>query len=144
MSVKRSTTTASNQHEGVRRDHATELAEDYVEAIAEIYERQGECRLKEIAKHFAVSHVTANRTVARLKRDGLVTHEPYGPIHLTPAGKRLAEKSRKRHEIVVGFLIALGVSDETAKMDAEGIEHHVSQETLKQMEKFVRSQEEPC
>ena len=103
MSAKRSTTTASNQHEEVRRDHATELAEDYVEAIAEIQERQGECRLKEIAKHFAVSHVTANRTVARLKRDGLVTHEPYGPIHLTPTGKRLAEKSRKRHEIVVGF-----------------------------------------
>ena len=57
---------------------------------------------------------------------------------LTDKGKKLAEFSKKRHEIVFNFLIALGVDLETAKNDAEGIEHHVSSETLKVFEKFVK------
>jgi DtxR family manganese transport transcriptional regulator len=129
----------ANQHANVRRDHATELAEDYVEAIADLISADGDCRLVEIAKHFAVSHVSANRTVARLKRDGLVQREPYGPILLTTAGKRLAEKCKRRHGVVLEFLVALGVSPDHATLDAEGIEHHVGQETLAAMERFAAS-----
>ena len=138
MPRKKSLPTLINEHEGVRRNHATELAEDYVEAIADLIERNGQCRLTEIAKHFAVSHVTANRTVARLKKSGLATSKPYGPIELTMAGFKLADKSKRRHAIVLAFLIALGVSPAIARMDAEGIEHHVSDETLEQMEAFSK------
>ena len=116
-----------NQHERTRVDHATEIAEDYVEAIAVVIEEQGVCRVKDLAEHFAVSHVTVNRTVARLQRD----------VELTTQGARLAKDSRRRHEIVLSFLIALGVSEETAATDSEGIEHHVSPETLAIMESFV-------
>ncbi len=130
-------TNKTNQHASVRRDHSTETAEDYVEVIADLMAADGGCRLKEVAKRFAVSHVTANRTIARLKRDGLVWSEPYGPISLTPAGKRLAERCRKRHAIVYEFLVALGISPESASLDAEGIEHHVGPETLSAMEKFA-------
>jgi DtxR family manganese transport transcriptional regulator len=127
----------ANQHASVRRDHSTEMAEDYVEAIAQLIEEDGECRLTEIARHFAVSHVTANRTVGRLKRVGLVQSEPYGPILLTPAGRRLAERCKRRHLIVYSFLLALGVPPEDAAVDAEGIEHHVGQSTLQAMERFA-------
>lgn len=127
-----------NQHESVRKDHATETAQDYVEAIDDLIAEKGECRLVEIARKFAVSHVTANRTIARLKRDGFVQSEPYGPISLTAAGRKMAVASRRRHEIVLRFLRSLGVQEETAILDAEGMEHHVSEETLQAMEKFAQ------
>ena len=123
-------------HERTRRDHATELNQDYAEAIAELIEQTSECRVRDLAKRFAVSHVTVNRAIARMKRDGFVDTEPYAPITLTDKGKALAEFSERRHRIVFRFLIALGVSERTAAIDSEGIEHHVSEETLQLMEKY--------
>ena len=127
-----------NRHSRTRADHATELAEDYVEAVAEITQATGSCRAVDLARQFQVSHVTVNRTVGRLQRDGFVTTEPYGPIELTEAGERLAAAARRRHDIVLEFLKALGVSEATALVDSEGIEHHVSDETLKAMQNFVK------
>lgn len=128
--------TRSKGHERTRRDHATELIQDYVEAIAELQKELGECRVRDLAKRFAVSHVTVNRAVARMKRDGYVDTEPYAPVTLTQKGQNLAEFSQRRHEIVYQFLRALGVSERTASIDSEGIEHHVSDETLRLMERF--------
>jgi DtxR family manganese transport transcriptional regulator len=130
-----------NQHQRTRRDHASELAEDYVEAVAEFIDRKGACRVTDLAEKFAVSHVSVNRAVARLQRDGFVTSQPYGPIQLTVDGLRLARRSRDRHEIVFRFLRALGVSKKTAALDTEGIEHHVSDETLRLMELFAQDAE---
>jgi DtxR family manganese transport transcriptional regulator len=129
--------TPVNQHQRTRTDHASELAEDYVEAVAEFIATKGICRVMDLAGRFAVSHVSVNRAVARLQRDGYVTSEPYGPILLTDEGRRLARYARDRHEIVYRFLLALGVSEKTAACDTEGIEHHVSTETLKLMESFA-------
>lgn len=123
-----------NQHQRTRRDHAREVAEDYVEAIAEAIEDRGTCRSVDLVQHFAVTHATVNNTVARLQRDGLVTTAPYQPISLTAAGRRLATLSRRRHEIVERFLKKLGVSDQAASVDTEGIEHHVGEETLQAMQ----------
>lgn len=126
-----------NRHSRVRSDHATELAEDYVEAIAEQIEAEGSCRAVDLAEQFQVSHVTVNRTIGRLQRDGFVTTEPYAPIELTAAGSRLAKSARRRHEIVYQFLLAIGVSETVAETDSEGIEHHVSPETLEAMKAFL-------
>lgn len=128
--------TRTKGHERTRRDHATELIQDYVEAIAELQQERGECRVRDLAKRFAVSHVTVNRAVARMKRDGYVDTEPYAPVSLTEKGRSLAEFSQRRHEIVYQFLLNLGVTQRTASIDSEGIEHHVSEETLRLMEKF--------
>jgi DtxR family manganese transport transcriptional regulator len=128
---------ASSTFEKVRRDHATETAEDYVEAVSDILHAQGECRVKDLASHIGVSHVTVTRIVSRLKDLGLVETEPYRPISLTAEGQRLAAASRRRHEIVYAFLRALGVPEADARRDAEGIEHHVGKTTLDRMEKFV-------
>ena len=129
----------SARFEKVRADHATETAEDYVEAIDDIVARRGECRVRDLADVMGVSHVTVVRIVARLAGQGLVETEPYRPVHLTALGSRLAEASRRRHEVVLGFLLALGVPEKDARRDAEGIEHHVSQATLDRMEGFMRS-----
>jgi DtxR family manganese transport transcriptional regulator len=113
-----------------RREHATETAEDYVEAIADLLAESGEARVVDLAKRFGVTHVTVNRTVARLQKAGLVTSQPYRAIFLTDSGRELAESCKSRHEIVVAFLCSLGISQRVAEKDAEGIEHHVSPETL--------------
>lgn len=127
-------------HVAARQARATATAEDYVEAVADLIDAGGEARVTELAKCLAVTHVTVVRTIARLQRDGLVTARPYRSIFLTDAGRELAERVRKRHETVLAFLAALGVSPETARADAEGLEHHVSRETLAAMERFVKTQ----
>lgn len=120
-----------------RLAHAQERAQDYVETIADLIAEHGEARATDIAKSLGVTHVTVIRTVQRLQRDGLVTTRPRRSIFLTDAGRMLAAKAKARHEKVVAFLEALGISSETARVDAEGIEHHVSPETLAAFEEFL-------
>ena len=121
-----------------RKDHSQELAQDYVEMIAELIAKTGEARLTDLARGLGVTHVTANRTIKRLQRQGLVTSQPYRSIFLTTTGKYLANESRERHELVVKFLTALGIPSEIAESDAEGIEHHVSRETLAAFMKHLK------
>jgi DtxR family manganese transport transcriptional regulator len=128
----------SERFSRTRAQHATEMAEDYVEAVQELIESKGECRVQELARHFNVSHVTVSRTVGRLQKDGLLDTAPYKPITLTSKGKKLADRVRKRHEVVLEFLLALGVDEKTAQIDSEGIEHHVSEKTLAAMKRFIK------
>jgi DtxR family transcriptional regulator, manganese transport regulator len=124
-------------HARTRKDHSTELAEDYVEAIGEFIAKNGICRAIDLVKHFEVTHATVNNTVARLVRDGLAITEPYQPIQLTARGKRLAVACKERHHLVESFLVAMGVSRTGAQADSEGIEHHVSTETLAAMKRIL-------
>lgn len=128
---------ARNEHERIRNDHASEIAEDYVEAILDIIEEKKVCRAVDLTRKFQVTHVTVNKTIKRLARDGFVIAEPYSPIELTDLGIKTARESRERHEIVFQFLLTLGVSESTAATDSEGIEHHVSAETLAAMQKAI-------
>jgi DtxR family manganese transport transcriptional regulator len=121
-----------------RQEHSQETAQDYVEMIAELIETTGEARVIDLARRLGVTHVTVSRTLRRLRRDGLVTFLPYRSIFLTAAGRRLAEEARHRHEVVVRFLQSLGIPDAVAHSDAEGIEHHVSRETLEAFEKHLK------
>jgi len=127
----------SHPHRRTRRDHATETAEDYVEAVADILQQNETCRIVDLARYFGVSHVTVTRIVARLQESGLVQTEAYRPVQLTAKGRRLAKRSRERHETVYQFLLAIGVDTKTAATDAEGIEHHVSPRTLQRFSEFV-------
>ncbi|MEM6496255.1 MAG: manganese-binding transcriptional regulator MntR, partial [Pseudomonadota bacterium] len=113
-------------------------AEDYVELIAKLIDETGEARAVDLAEWLGVSKPTVNNTIQRLQRDGLVTSKPYRSIFLTDAGRKMADMARERHHIVREFLIALGVSPETAETDAEGIEHHVSEETLALFKAFAQ------
>ena len=129
-----------NRYQRTRSDHSTELTEDYVEAIAAIIADKSTCRVKELAENFMVSHVTVTRVLSRLEKEKLVRRQPYGPVFLTVSGEKLAHESKERHDVVRQFLISLGVNEKTAEIDAEGIEHHVSQETLKAMCGFTGGQ----
>ena len=133
----------SAQAEGfgrIREDHRAEIAEDYVELIADLLEARGEARAVDLAERLGVTNATVANTVAKLQRDGLVRSEPYRSIFLTEKGAELARHCKRRHQLVVGFLEAIGVSEETAHRDAEGIEHHVSDETLDAFARFVERQ----
>jgi DtxR family manganese transport transcriptional regulator len=129
---------AADSLRSTRADHARETAEDYVEAIADLIAATGEARVTDLARELGVSHVTVNRTIARLQRDGYVTSQPYRAIFLTDTGQELAVVSRQRHETVVRFLRSLGVPQGSAERDAEGIEHHVSPETLAAFERTLK------
>jgi DtxR family manganese transport transcriptional regulator len=121
-----------------RQEHAEETAQDYVEMVAELIDTIGEARVIDLARRLGVTHVTVSRTLQRLRRNGLVTFLPYRSIFLTAAGRRMAEEARHRHEVVVEFLQSLGVPAAVAHSDAEGIEHHVSRETLEAFERHLR------
>jgi DtxR family manganese transport transcriptional regulator len=116
--------------QGVRAARRNELAEDYVELIAELIHTQGEARPVDIATKMGVTAATVAKTLDRLARDGLITRAKYRSAFLTEEGRALAKECRRRHEIVLRFLLSLGLNPETAEHDAEGIEHHVSEQTL--------------
>lgn len=121
----------------VREAHQTEVAEDYVELVDDLIAEKGEARAVDLAERMGINPATVNKTVKRLQREGYLTAEPYRSIFLTDAGKAMAERSRERHRLVYHFLCAIGVSEETALLDAEGVEHHVSEETLECFKKMI-------
>ena len=128
------------QYETVRFAHETELIEDYVELIGDLIAHRGEARAADVASRMGVSQATVSKMIRRLNELGLVNSQPYRSLFLTSAGKDMAQTSRKRHDIVLNFLRALGVKDTTARIDAEGMEHHVSDETLAIMQQFTEQQ----
>ena len=129
----------SEAFQRTRIDHQGEIAQDYVELIADLIEERGEARGTDIAQRLGVSTATVVKTLKRLQDEKLITQEPYRAVFLTDTGRKLAEDGRRRHEVVEAFLLAIGVDKQTARIDAEGIEHHVSAETLSAMEAFLKS-----
>ncbi|HMK78342.1 MAG TPA: manganese-binding transcriptional regulator MntR [Xanthobacteraceae bacterium] len=122
-----------------RSAQSTALFEDYVELIADLLAGTGEARPTDVARRLGVSHATAIKSIARLKRAGLATSRPYRGVFLTEKGHALAERVHVRHRLVVDLLRAVGVPPEAAEADAEGIEHHVSELTLKAFAEFLKS-----
>lgn len=126
----------ARQYVAVRDAHETELIEDYVELVADLLDYEGEARSTDVAARMGVSQASVARMVRRLNELGYVVSEPYRSLFLTDKGRETAEWSRRRHAVVLEFLRALGVNEATARIDAEGMEHHVSEETLRVMRQF--------
>ena len=120
----------------VRNAHKNENTEDYLELIAELLNSKGEARIVDIATQLGIAQATANKTIQRLQNQGYIKREPYRSIFLTVKGQKIASRSKKRHNTVLEFLLNLGIDPKTASADAEGIEHHVSEKTLKKMGKL--------
>jgi DtxR family transcriptional regulator, manganese transport regulator len=134
--------THAHRFDVARRARSTSLLEDYCELIADLTATVGEARATDIAKRLGVAHPTAIKTIGRLKRAGLATSRPYRGVFLTEPGLELARQMKARHRLVVDVLTALGVPVEAAESDAEGIEHHVSEVTLKAFARFLRTRRE--
>jgi DtxR family manganese transport transcriptional regulator len=120
-----------------REAQSVALLEDYVELIADLLSVHGEARPIDIARRLGVSHPTAVKSINRLKREGLATAQPYRGVFLTESGHAMANRARARHRVVVQVLEAIGVPPETAESDAEGIEHHVSDISLRAFARFL-------
>lgn len=134
MSTSDTLPDAETHSEGFRANRAARqnaLVEDYVELIADLLDEGQEARQVDLAERLGVSQPTVAKMLTRLADEGLVARKPYRGVFLTQIGRETAEKARARHRIVEAFLLALGVSSENARIDAEGLEHYVGTETLK-------------
>ena len=127
-----------NRFEKIRKDHQLETAQDYVVLIYQLINKKGFARVTDLAKILAVSNVTVSKTLRRLNKLGYVISKPYKNVSLSEEGKDLAESSIKKHQIIYRFLIHIGVPDDIAKIDTEGIEHHISASTLESMTKYLQ------
>lgn len=132
---------AARIHSRVRRQHQSEIAQDYVEAIYRLKSEGKSTRVTDIQDVFGVSHVTVIRTLARLEDAKLLVKEQ-GSVTLTEEGQMIAVKAFRRHNLVLRFLRTLGVSEETASADTEGIEHHLSSETIEAIERYMDKQDD--
>ena len=130
--------TIVERFERTRLARAAALLEDYVELISDLAAEFGEVRIADIARRLGVTQPTAAKALTRMKRDGLVVARPYRGVFLTEAGVTLASRVKTRHQVVLTTLKALGVPDDAAEADAEGIEHYVSDETLRAFQLFLR------
>ena len=130
-------TTQASRFGKTRTAQSTALTEDYVELIDDLLASHGEARPTDVARRLGVSHATAIKAIARLKREGLATSKPYRGVFLTSEGHELASRVRIRHRLVVDVLLAIGVPLEAAESDAEGIEHHVSDTTIAAFGRFL-------
>lgn len=126
----------------VREAHRRELIDDYVELISDLIREVGEARQVDMAARLGVSQPTVAKMLKRLATVGLIEQIPWRGVFLTPEGEKLAQESRERHQIVESFLLVLGVSPDTARRDAEGMEHHVSEETLERFRLFTQQREQ--
>ena len=124
----------------VREAHRRELIDDYVELISDLIIEVGEARQVDMAARLGVSQPTVAKMLKRLASVGLIEMIPGRGVFLTAEGERLAQESRERHQIVENFLLMLGISPEIARRDAEGMEHHVSKETLEAFSRFTQQQ----
>jgi DtxR family manganese transport transcriptional regulator len=127
----------AERFEKARTAQSGAVLEDYAELISDLIASEGEARPTDIARRLGVSHATAIKSIARLKREGLATSKLYRGVFLTAAGESLARRVRARHRVVVDLLMAVGVPQAAAEVDAEGIEHHVSEETLRAFARFL-------
>lgn len=114
-----------------------ESAEDYLEKILMLHEKLGQVRSIDIAHSMGYSKPSVSRAVKLLKEANYITVDSKGYINLTDEGKKVATSIYERHQLLTEFLIKIGVSEETAKEDACGIEHHLSEETFNAMKKHL-------
>ncbi len=115
----------------------TVSAEDYLERIHELIETKGYARVSDIAALLALTRPTVSIMVQRLSRDGYIAYEKYRGLTLTTRGSEVARRIRTRHVLLTEFLGLLDLDRAVVQRDTEGIEHHISPETLEKLERLV-------
>ena len=108
--------------------------EDYLERILELINSKGYARVVDIASSLKISQASVTNMVQRLDAEGLLNYEKYRGLVLTTAGEELARNIMHRHQLLTDFLKLFGLDDQVIYHDVEGMEHHVSQPTLKAIE----------
>ena len=133
---------SAHQADGVRRSkrHSVRV-EDYLEVLHELELVEGRAKPARIAESLAVARPSVTKMLQRLDEEGLVEYKRYHGAVLTREGRLAAESLRERHSLLVRFLIVLGVDEETAHIDTEGIEHHFHEKALDALRRLVEKAE---
>lgn len=111
--------------------------EDYLEVVYELIQKKGYARPSDIAERLDVRSASVTGMLQRLHGMGLIVYERYRGLTLTTNGERLARSVQQRHLTILKFLRLLGIEEKIARLDAEGIEHHVHQTTIARITRFV-------
>ena len=109
----------------------SQSAEDYLERIHELIESKGTAHVADIAQSLNVGQPSVTSMVQKLADEGYLRYEKYRSLTLTDAGRAVAEKIRNRHVVLASFFTLFDLDDDTQARDIEGIEHHLSSDTLK-------------
>ena len=116
-------------------------AEDYLESILIIQERQGNARSIDVANELGVTKPSVSVAMKKLREQGMILFDDNGLIQFTDEGRKLAKKVYDKHKLLTKALIAIGVSKKTAAADACLIEHVISDSTYKCIKAFVKKME---
>lgn len=111
--------------------------EDYLEAIYNLNEEKGYVSAADVSERLGVKPPTVSSMVVNLARKGYLEHERYRGMRLTSSGEKVARSVIKRHQVISGLISMLGVDDQTAYVDTEGIEHHVHPSTLRRLQRLA-------
>ncbi|MGO5022787.1 metal-dependent transcriptional regulator [Lawsonibacter sp. LCP25S3_G6] len=120
-----------------------ESAEDYLEAILVLKERQGMVRSIDVVHHLDYSKPSVSVAMKRLRENGYIEMDAEGYITLLPPGEEIARRIYTRHKLLTQFLIQLGVSEEVAAADACKIEHDLSDESFEKITAHALGKKEP-
>ena len=108
----------------------TTAVQDYLEQIHQLIEAKGYARAVDIASNLGVSQASVSAMIQRMDAEGFVIYEKYRGIILTEKGREIACHIIERHEVLTRLLRSFGVDEETIYRDVEGMEHHISSQTL--------------
>jgi Mn-dependent DtxR family transcriptional regulator len=129
---------AHNVKEKVLEQH-TDRMEDYLEVIYELIRKKGYATQTDIAESLNVSLPGVTRMLQRLDESNYLKYEKYRGLNLTEQGIAVAENIREKHGLLSEFFKMIGVDEDIANIDAEGIEHHLHPQTLKKLREFIRN-----
>ncbi|WP_163537757.1 transcriptional regulator MntR [Gracilibacillus sp. YIM 98692] len=120
----------------------TPTMEDYIEQIYLLIETKGYARVSAIAEALQVQPSSVTKMVQKLDRDDYLNYEKYQGLILTPKGKKIGKRLVYRHELLEQFLRLIGVDEENIYTDVEGIEHHLSWNSIDRIGDLVQYLEE--
>ena len=115
-----------------------ESAEDYLEAILILRERQGTVRSIDVVHQLALTKPSVSVAMKRFRENGYIQMDADGSITLLPPGEEIAQRIYDRHKLLTRLLMGLGVSEDTAAADACKIEYDMSDETFEKLKAHAR------
>ena len=117
-----------------RQEHTSHLGspaiEDYLEQIHNLIESKGYARVVDIAKNLEISQASVTNMIQKLDAEGFVVYERYRGVVLTEEGGKVGAEIARRHEVLTRLLANFGLDPKTVHEDVEGMEHHISRQTL--------------
>lgn len=115
----------------------TPSMEDHIEQIYMLIEQKGYARVSDIAEALSVLPSSVTKMVQKLDKDGFLIYEKYRGLTLTQKGLKMGKKLVKRHDLLEDFLRIIGVKEENIYKDVEGIEHHLSWNSIDRISDLV-------